>query len=595
MLMMTTINGLSRRLTLTSLSLLISLSFVVCLPALGAQPSLAHTPRSSRGGAAAPSGSHAATQARARTKAVAQSTSSGPTEQGPGQGLSPQWRAALEQVSADDMRGHLSFLSSDLLEGRKTPSRGLDIAAEYIASQFRRAGLEPAGDDGYFQTANWSLAARDMSRFEMRFANGGAAALPLSAEQASFGFGIAGFTFWPLEGDLSLKDAGVFKVAFGDAGALQSLKREQVAGRVVVTQFPDLPRGDRSRAFQLLGEENAFMARMRELGVPLVVAFERGGAGGGRGGAGSSRLVDPDSATRESPLGNTPTAPLVSVGGADAEHFYESLSAGASPATLTFNAPARTQTPARIRNVAGILRGSDPALKDSYVIVSAHYDHLGVREGCDSKKEDCIYNGANDDGSGTVGVVELASALSKMNPRPRRSILFVTFFGEELGLLGSRYYGRHPVVPLAKTVAQVNLEQIGRTDDSEGPQVGTLAVTGFDYSDVGTLLQQAGEHTGIKVYKHPKNSDAYFSRSDNQSLADAGIPAHTLSVAYEYPDYHAVGDDWSKVDYANMERVVRTIALAAIFIADAAQPPRWNESNQKAAPYVAAWKKLHAR
>jgi hypothetical protein len=336
-----------------------------------------------------------------------------------------RWRAALEQVSAESMKGHLSFLSSDALEGRATPSRGLDIAAEYIAAQFRRAGLEPAGDDGYFQTVRWADVASTSRR----------------------------------------------------------------AGR------PPTPEA-------------------REM---------------------------------------------------------------------------------KVRNVAGILRGSDPQLKDTYVIVSAHYDHVGLRENCDPAQEDCVNNGANDDGSGTVGVIELASALSKLSPRPRRSILFLTFFGEEHGLVGSRYYGRHPLVPLGKTVAQLNMEQVGRTDDSEGPQVGTLAVTGFDYSDVGAALGRAGEAEGVRVYKHPTNSDAFFSRSDNQSLADAGVPAHTASVAYMFPDYHAVGDEWQKVDFANMARVVRTVGRAALALADSAREPRWNEQNPKTAPYVEAWERLHGK
>ena len=105
------------------------------------------------------------------------------------------------------------------------------------------------------------------------------------------------------------------------------------------------------------------------------------------------------------------------------------------------------------------------------MIVTAHYDHVG-NQGAADDKGDHIYNGANDDGSGTVSVVELASALATLKTRPKRSILFMTFFGEEKGLLGSRYYGRHPVVPIEKTVADVNLEQVGRTDDSEGPRVG---------------------------------------------------------------------------------------------------------------------------
>jgi Zn-dependent M28 family amino/carboxypeptidase len=336
-----------------------------------------------------------------------------------------RWRAALEQVSAESMKGHLSFLASDALEGRATPSRGLDIAANYIAAQFRRAGLEPAGDDGYFQTAKWA---------------------------------------------------------------------------------------------------------------DVVAASRRARA----------RL--------------TPEAGEL-----------------------------------KVRNVAGILRGSDPTLRDTYVIVSAHYDHVGVRENCDPSKEDCIFNGANDDGSGTVGVIELAAAFSKLTTRPRRSILFLAFFGEELGLVGSRYYGQHPLVPLRKTIAQVNLEVIGRTDDSEGPQVRTLAVTGFDYSEVGAILQRAGEAEGVRVYKHPVKSDSFFSRSDNRSLADAGVPAHTVSTAYEYPDYHAVGDEWQKLDYVNMARVVRTAGRGILALADSPQPPRWNEKNPKTASYVEAWKKLNGK
>jgi hypothetical protein len=504
-----------------------------------------------------------------------------------------RWRAALEQVSAEDMRGHLSFIASDALEGRKTPSRGLDVAAEYIAAQFRRAGLEPAGDDGYFQTANWTMTGRDISSARVAITNGGEI-LNVRPEQLSIGFSIAGRDFWSPESALALDGAGVFKVSYSDAPALAALTREQVAGRAVLVQLPEFPRDDRARAFQTLREEHAFMARMSALGSPLVVAFEPTSERGR--GAGSPRLNDPEATGgRRSPLGAEPTSPVVFVHGADGARLFNSLPSGAGQAKLTVQVHAPAQTPVRVRNVAGILRGSDPALKETFVIVSAHYDHLGVREGCDASKEDCVFNGANDDGSGTVGVIELATALSKLNPRPKRSILFMTFFGEELGLVGSRYYGRHPLVPLAKTIAQVNMEQIGRTDDSEGPQVGTLAVTGFDFSDVGATLQLAGEDAGVKVYKHPTNSDAYFARSDNQSLADAGVPAHTVGVAFEFPDYHAVGDEWSKVDYANMERVVRAVGLAALLVADDAREPHWNEQNPKTAPYVEAWKKLHGK
>ena len=258
-------------------------------------------------------------------------------------------------------------------------------------------------------------------------------------------------------------------------------------------------------------------------------------------------------------------------------------------ARLTLHVEPALDHPARARNVAGILRGADPALRDTYVLLTAHYDHLGER----AAGEDRIFNGANDDGSGTVSVIEIAQALASMNPRPKRSILFVTFFGEELGLVGSRYYGRHPLEPLAKTIADLNLEQVGRTDDTDGRQVGTATVTGFDFSSLTQVLMDAGKSTGIRVYKNGEASAAYFARSDNQAMADLGVPAHTLCVAFDFPDYHRVGDEWPKIDYANMAKVDRMVALGLMRLASDEAPPKWNESNPAARKYLEAARKLH--
>jgi hypothetical protein len=369
--------------------------------------------------------------------------------------IQPEIQAALDRISADSLRGHLSFIASDLLEGRNTPSRGLDIAAEYIAAQFRRAGLEPVGDaanQSYFQTSEWSVGPAKDNFVELAVDNG----------------------------------------------------QQKM----------------RARADQLAA-----------LGLKLEPQAD--GANGGS----------------EKPV-------------------------------------------VKLRNVAGLLRGSDPALKDSYVIVSAHYDHIGVRP---AGEGDSINNGANDDGSGTVSVIELASALASLKQRPKRSVIFITWFGEEKGLQGSRYYGRHPIFPLDKTVAMVNLEHMGRTDDSEGPKLNSATLTGFDFTDLGPIFHAAGEKTGVEIYKHEKNSDAFFGRSDNQALADAGVPAHTLCVAFIFPDYHKPGDHWEKIDYANLARVNRTVALALLAIADNAEPPKWNESNSKTAKYVQAWRALHGK
>ena len=235
-----------------------------------------------------------------------------------------------------------------------------------------------------------------------------------------------------------------------------------------------------------------------------------------------------------------------------------------------------------MRNVIGLLRGSDPSLKETFVILSAHYDHLGI--GPANGSGDRIYNGANDDGSGTVSVIEIASALATLHPRPKRSLVFATFYGEEHGLVGSRHYVEHPVVPLEKTVVDINLEQVGRTDDSDGPRVSAATVTGFDYSDVASTLRRAGQAVGVDVLKHPKKSDSYFGASDNAAFARAGIPAHTISVAYMFPDYHGADDEWEKIDFVNMAKVDRMAALGVIMIADG-PAPAWNKDNPRAAPY----------
>lgn len=246
----------------------------------------------------------------------------------------------------------------------------------------------------------------------------------------------------------------------------------------------------------------------------------------------------------------------------------------------------RTNVTGKVRNVIGLLRGSDATLKEEYVIVSAHYDHLGKRDG----EGDQLFNGANDDASGVAGVIEVANALKAA--KPKRSIVFMCFWGEEQGLLGSRAYAQSPVFPLAKTIAAVNLEQIGRTDDSEGARVGEFNVTGFDFSELTRVLVEAAKGQGVKVTKHEKNSDPYFFASDNAALARAGVPSHTVSTAYEFPDYHRPADEWQKLDYDNFVKIVRAVSLGVAELANRKDRVRWNESNPKTATFVEAWKKL---
>jgi hypothetical protein len=447
------------------------------------------------------------------------------------------------RISAQSLRGHLSFLASDLLEGRATPSRGQDLAAEYIAAQFRRAGLEPAGNDGYFQVSDWKYAERDMGQFAFTVQAGGktlnvaAGAVDLRVREA-----------------VSLKDAAVVAMPWADA--MKDASRAD--GKLLVLSMP----ADRRAAYQDLQKFS---------GKPALLVLVDGSRT--QGSAPNGWLVE------EGPP--RPRDAMRSVVLYDAQ-AAAALAAGS--ATVTLNVPGPVERAVKLRNVVGVLRGADPKLKDTYVMLTSHYDHLGIRNGD-------IYNGANDDGSGTVSVIEIAASLAAQKTRPKRSIVFMTFFGEELGLVGSRYYGKHPVFPIKDTVADINLEQIGRTDDSEGARVNAANLTGFDYTTISSTLQRAGKKVGVKLVKHPVNSDRYFAQSDNQSLADAGVPAHTLSVAYEFPDYHGKDDDWDKIDYDNMARIDRMVALGLLDIANDRKAPAWT-AVPNAAKYLEAAKKL---
>jgi hypothetical protein len=336
--------------------------------------------------------------------------------------LAAVWAQVPEGVvTADALKAHVSYLASDALEGRNSPSKGLDLAADYIAEKFRAIGLKPMGDDGYFQTAEWTRSA-----------------------------------------------------------------------------------------------------------------------------------VNP-------------------------EGFALTLESGGQRHDIAFDQVSMDAAPARMRNVAGMIEGTDR--KEQVLIVSAHYDHLGLA----SSGDDRVFNGANDNASGVAGVIEVAAALART--KPRRSILFLTFFAEEKGLLGARHYTLHPLVPLEKTVANLNFEQLGRTDSSEGKNVDMVNMTGFDFSDIKFTMNLAASLTGVRLIKNEKGSDPFFVASDNLPFAEKCVVAHTLSVTYEFPDYHQVGDEWQKIDYDNMAKVVRMLATGAQLLADQQVRPFWDAENLPSAPY----------
>jgi len=466
-------------------------------------------------------------------------------------------------ITANELKAHVSFLASDTLEGRDTPSKGLDVAAEYIASEFRRAGLEPAGDDGYFQTAPYATVTENLEGFQFSFEKEGktidvpASMVRVMAESAA-----------------DLKDVPVLKLPLGVDLDDTWMAPGILAGKAVITARPDYSAMSDAQRQEYYQRMTRVRKKLLESKAAVLIEATRGLGPSG------PRLMELSQQKQSAP-------PSMTINNQAFRDVAERLLAGEVRAKVSVHYAASDVKRVTLKNVAGLLRGSDPKLKNTYVIVSGHYDHVGVQGGQ-------IYNGANDDASGTSCMLTLAEALARLPDRPKRSILFLAYFGEEKGLLGSRYYGAHPLFPLAQTDANFNLEQMGRTDDSEGPNVKRVSVTGFDYSNMTDWLVDAGRDTGIKFYKHETNSDSYFGRSDNQSLADSGVPAHTLVVAFMYPDYHQPGDHWEKIDYDNMAEVTRAVGVAVVRLANSTKPVAWNAHNPKAAGYIKAAKELAA-
>jgi hypothetical protein len=479
----------------------------------------------------------------------------------------------LRGVQPGELKGDLSFLASDTLAGRFTPSPGLDVAAEFIASKFRAAGLEPGGNDGYFQTAEMTeREAPAVTDFKLG-ENGRTETIPATSVSV-------------FQSSQAAKIENAPVLLFPER-ELAALDKSSPAGKVVVVRAIDYSKLSDSAAMDAYRKVRQFDSKVAASGAVAEIVVEAKDPA-----PSSSRLLTPEQA------GHTSEPPVLRVASSKLESWLGNATSTESR-TISFDLPAPHDHSVQLKNVIGILRGSDPQLSKTCVLLTAHYDHIGTVETAvpytfpfakDSK--DRVFNGANDDGSGTVSVIEIARAMAQMRVRPRRSIVFMTFFGEERGELGSQYYGKHPVFPIRDTVADINLEQVGRTDATTGKQVNTASPTGFDYSDVVRYLIQAGRDTGIRVYKDPEASDAYFTRSDNDALAQQGVPAHSLTVAFDFADYHRLGDEWQKIDYDNMARVDRMIALALWRMANSERAPQWNAQNAKTAPFREAQAKL---
>mgnify|MGYP003693671897 CR=1 FL=1 len=232
---------------------------------------------------------------------------------------------------------------------------------------------------------------------------------------------------------------------------------------------------------------------------------------------------------------------------------------------------ASAPAPVEIANIVGILRGTDP--KAGAIVFSAHYDHIGKNKPKNpgDPKEDIINNGADDDGSGTVSVLALAKAYAARKTKPKRSLVFACFTGEEIGGVGSRAYVGSPAIPLGDTICDINLEMLGRTHDI-GPK--RAWVTGWDVSTLGPILAKGGKAAGVEIYPDPYPQEGYYMRSDNASFVAKKVIGQTVSAGSNHPDYHTVRDEVGKIEFENLEALVRAVYLGSARIASGEETPK---------------------
>jgi len=411
------------------------------------------------------------------------------------------------------VRAHEAFLASDALQGRGSATRDEAIAAAYVASEFMSYGLGHApGMDSYLQKAKIiSLKAGGPAQLTV---NGGAAAVPTVL--------IAPGT--PVGGTVTVAPSS-------DPDALP-------AGAVVLVDAGD---ADPIALYRAASAKHIGLLLVRESEATRHAAETLGGA---------PRL--PSYLEGQTPEADTAFATLP----ADA---FDAIAKQAG-ATVELSFPALVKDEAITTNAIGYLAGTDPSA--GTLLFTAHLDHLGV------KPDGTIMHGANDDASGTTAVLEIAHALAH-GEAPKRSILFVCYGSEEMGLYGSRYFGEHPPVPLDQIVANIEFEMIGAQDPKLPKD--TLMMTGYERSNLGQAIRA---HGGL-VTADPYPEQHFFQRSDNYSLALKGIVAHTFSGWAVTPTYHQASDTYENIDFDFMTKAIQSLIAPMKWLANSDFVPEW--------------------
>jgi hypothetical protein len=470
---------------------------------------------------------------------------------------------AAATISGRDVARRIGIIADDSMLGRDTPSRGLDLTAQYVADQFRQFGLRPGGDQGsWFQRYPIVRRRLLLQQSQVVF-------------QAAVGKDTAAFTA------SARYDGGVVPEhpVSGSAVLVGGAQTPATAGEVVLEDkvalyVPPL-RADPELIQQVL--------RVLYLGGPkaLVVLNDADSA--------SFAITLPRRQPERTVVGVPVPRPVAiqvragaisrSLSGAGIE--LARIRSSTKPQSrqlpgLTITVDMRDTVTSSLTapNTVGILEGTDPVLKNEYLVYSAHMDHIGITPG----KPDSINNGADDDASGTAGIVELAEAFSKTGARPKRSVIFLTVSGEEKGLWGSNYFTMQPPVPIKQIVADVNIDMIGRNWPD------TIVAIGKEHSDLGATLDRvnaAHRELGITAIDDRWPEERFYFRSDHYNFARRGVPILFFFNGV-HEDYHEVTDSPEKINSEKEARILKLLFYLGQEIGNAPKRPQWKpESYQE--------------
>ncbi|MCC6590781.1 MAG: M28 family peptidase [Bryobacterales bacterium] len=512
-------------------------------------------------------------------------------------------KSARESMSAASMLNNIKKLSSDEFEGRGPGSPGEEKTVQFLIEQFRRIGLEPGNPDSTYVQQVPLVGITSQVTGSIQVAGKRVELHPL---QDFVGVGR------PQKESIEVKDSGIVFVGYGVVAPeynWDDYKGVDLKGKTLLMLVNDPPTGDQSlfkgKAMTYYGRWTYKYDIANEKGAAgAIIVHETGPAGypfeviTGSRGRENFDIATPDKNQNRMPLEAWVTLDkakeLLQAAGQDFDALKKQAATREfKPVPLKAKASFQIKNQIRevqSRNVVGKLTGSDPKLRDEYVIYTAHWDHLGRDE---TKQGDQIFNGAVDNASGTAGLLELAQAFAGVSPRPKRTLVFLSVTAEEKGLLGARYYADNPLYPLNRTVANINMDSMnpwGKTED--------LVVVGKGQSTLEDVLAAVAKEQGRTLVDEPTPEKGFYYRSDHFEFAKKGVPALYLENGERYvgkpagfseqkrdeytnKDYHKVSDEvkpgW---DLAGAVDDLKVLFEVGYRVAQADTAPQWKQGSE---------------